>query len=60
MVRVQEYYETKDKAVRVLDWYKRNYPGSVLDVFETDTEGKNLCTTLKKVWCLYGTQYGND
>lgn len=60
MVRVEEYYETKDKAMLALDWYYRNYPGSVLSIYDTETEGKNLCTTLEKVWCLYGTQYGND
>ena len=60
MVRIEEYYETKTRAMSVLDWYYRNYPGSVLSVYETTTEGKNLCTTLGKVWCVYGTKYGND
>jgi len=66
MVRVQEYYETKDKALLALDWYYRNYPSSVLSVYETSPkevrirQNKELNTTLEKVWCLYGTQYGND
>lgn len=60
MIRVEKYFETRDEALLDLDWQYRNYPSSVLDVYETTTEGKNLCTTLQKVWCVYGTRYGND
>lgn len=60
MVRVEKYYETEDKAKLALDWYYRNYPGSVLSIYETTTQGKNLKTDLEFVWCVYGTQYGND
>ena len=60
MVRVEEYYPTEAVAKLALDWYYRNYPGSVMSIFEASTEGKNLDTELDKVWCLYGTQYGND
>jgi hypothetical protein len=66
MVRVEKYFATKDEAMLDLYWHYRNYPSSVLSVYETTTQsvrlnrGKNLCTTLDKVWCVYGTKYGND
>jgi len=60
MVRVEKYFATKDEAMECLELQYLNYPSSVLSVYETTTEGKNLCTTLEKVWCVYGTQFGND
>lgn len=60
MRRVNEYYETEEQACKALEWYKTNYPSSILSVFEVSTEGKNLKTKLDKVWNLYGTEFGND